>query len=67
MTWFWPSLLGLNPASCGLTRSRGGIESGFEAIGAGNLAAEKGGRRVGRELRELIRRDEQGDPSLLSS
>ena len=43
MTWLWQACSAY-PASCSLTRSCGGIESGFAAIGAGNLAADKGRR-----------------------
>jgi hypothetical protein len=39
--WFWPSLLGLSGV---VQRSCVGIEPGFATIGAGNLAADGGGR-----------------------
>jgi len=65
MTWLWPSLLGLSRVVQPDTILRW-HRVGFAAIGAKNLAADKGGRGLAVSC-ELIRRFEQGEPSLLSS
>jgi hypothetical protein len=41
LTWLWPSC-SVCPAWYSLTRSRGGIETGFGPIGAGNLGVGQG-------------------------